>query len=70
MTEQKKMKTRCYYTDYVNHMVRFFLSTPDTLKLEDKRKPDVDNWLAVQDIWHRLPDEDKRVLTATKHGSL
>lgn len=57
-----KIKTRCYYTDYVNHMVRFFLSTPDTLQMEGKRKADIDNWIAVQDIWHRLGTDDKQVL--------
>ena len=57
-----KIKTRYYYTDYVVHMVRFFLSTPETLQMEGKRKADIDNWIAVQDIWHRLGADDKRVL--------
>lgn len=57
-----KIKTRCYYTDYVTHMVRFFLSTPDTLQMEGKRKADIDNWIAVQDVWHRLGADDKQVL--------
>ena len=63
MSTDKKLKTRCYYTDYVNHMVRFFLSTPDTLHMEGKRKADIENWIAVQDVWHRLSDTDKQVLT-------
>ena len=57
----RKMKTRCYYTDYVNHAIRFFLSTPDGLKTEGKRKADIDNWVAVQAVYHRLSDEQKQV---------
>ena len=59
----KQMRTRCYYTDYVNHMIRFYLSTPDCLVMEGKRKADVDNWLAVQEILRRMHDDDRRVLT-------
>ena len=62
MTEQRKLKTRCYYTDYVNHMIRFYLSTPDTLQMEGKRKADIDNWIAVQDVWRKLNQRDKEVL--------
>lgn len=63
MPEEKKLRTRCYYTDYVNHMIRFYLSTPDKLDMSGKRKSDVDNWLAVQATWHGLSDNDKQVLT-------
>lgn len=63
MADEKKIKrTRCYYTDYVNHMIRFFLSTSDKLDMKDKRKADLDNWLAVQAVWYKLPDESKQVL--------
>ena len=58
----RKMKTRCYYTDYVNHMIRFYLSTPETLKTEGKRKADIENWVAVQFVWHKLGAEEKQVL--------
>lgn len=60
--DEKKMKTRCYYTDYVNHMIRFYLSTPDTLKMEGKRKADIENWLAVQDVWRKLGADNKLIL--------
>lgn len=64
MTEQvRKLKTRCYYTDYVNHMIRFYLTTPETLQMEGKRKADIDNWIAVQDVFRKLPDADKATLT-------
>ena len=59
----RKLKTRCYYTDYVNHAIRFYLSTPDTLSLEGKRKADMENWIAVQTVFHQLKPEDKQVLT-------
>lgn len=59
----RKLKTRCYYTDYVNHAIRFYLSTPDTLQVNGKRKADVSNWIAVQTVFHCLPDADKQVLT-------
>lgn len=59
-TEQgRKLKTRCYYTDYVNHMIRFYLSTPSTLKMDGKRHADIENWLAVQDVWRKLTEEDR-----------
>ena len=62
MEQGRKMKTRCYYTDYVTHMIHFYLSTPETLQMEGKRKADIENWIAVQYVWHRLSPEDKQVL--------
>ena len=61
-TGEQKLKTRCYYTDFVNHMIRFYLSTPDTLHMEGKRKADVENWLAVQDVWHRMSTDDRNIM--------
>lgn len=58
----RDLKTRCYYTDYVNHMIRFYLSSPQSLQTEGKRGADISNWIAVQDVWHRLRTEDKEVL--------
>lgn len=63
----RKMKTRCYYTDFVNHMIRFYLSTPETLRMEGKRSADVANWLAVQDVWHRLGAEERSTLERVYH---
>ena len=70
MSEQKKvrgnkvrrLKTRCYYTDYVNHAIRFYLSCPDTLQTAGKRKADLLNWMAVQAVFYKLKDEDKAML--------
>ena len=61
-TQVRKLKTRCYYSDYVNHAIRFYLTTPHTLQMQGKRKADIENWLAVQDVFHKLPDEDKQVI--------
>ena len=60
---RNQIKTRCYYTDYVNHAIRFYLSTPDTLMMEGKRKADVMNWMSVQAVFHCLKDDEKQVLT-------
>lgn len=58
----RNLKTRCYYTDYVNHTIRFYLSTPETLHMDGKRKADIDNWLAVQDVWRKLGADDRKTL--------
>ena len=67
--QQKPMKTRCYYTDYVNHMIRFYLSCPESIQVEGKRGADIANWIAVQDVWHRLSPEDKQVLEGVYSSS-
>ena len=59
----RKQKTRYFYTDYVNHMVRFYLSTPEKLPLDGKKRADIENWVAVQAIFHELPDDKRQVLT-------
>ena len=63
MTETK-LKTRCYYTEYVNHMVRFYITCPDSIKTDGKRRCDIENWIAVQGVLHSLPEETReKVLT-------
>ena len=64
----RKLKTRCYYTDYVNHAIRFYLTTPETLKLEGKRKADLENWVAVQSVFHSL-SPDKRAIVEDVYKS-
>ena len=54
-----KLKTRCYYTEYVNHMIRFYITCPDSIKTDGKRRADIENWIAVQSVFHSLPDDDK-----------
>ena len=60
---RKPLKTRCYYTDYVNHAIRFYLSTPNKLDMTNKRKADMENWIAVQGVFHFLKEEDRQILT-------
>lgn len=57
--EKNGMKTRYYYTEYVNHMVRFYITCPETLRMEGKKRSDIENWLAVQGVFHYLPDVDR-----------
>lgn len=59
----RKRNKRCYYSDYVNHAIRFYLSTPESLQTAGKKKADLLNWMAVQSVWYSLPDADKKVLT-------
>ena len=59
----RKQKTRYFYTDYVNHMIRFYLSTPEKLPLDGKKRADIENWVAAQAIIHELPDDKRQVLT-------
>ena len=63
MKEKGKLRTRCYYTEYVNHMIRFYLTCPDSLMMDGKKRADVENWIAVQGVVHSLTEEDRdRVL--------
>lgn len=64
MNERPKLKTRCYYTEYVNHMIRFYLTTPETLNMEGKRNADISNWLAVQSVMRNLKDSDRDLVFA------
>ena len=59
----RRIKKRCYYSDYVNHAIRFYLSTPESLQTAGKRTADVKNWMAVQAVWHGLSEDNKKVLT-------
>jgi len=58
----RTLRTRCYYSDYVNHAVRFYLTCPDVLTTAGKRKADIENWMAVQEVFYRLKDNDKQVV--------
>ena len=59
----RRIKKRCYYSDYVNHAIRFYLSTPESLQTAGKRTADVKNWMAVQAVFYSLNEKDKKVLT-------
>ena len=51
-----------YYTTYVNHAIRFFLTTPESLTVKEHTTPDVNNWLAVQAVWCDLKPEEQDIL--------
>lgn len=65
-----KKKTKFYFTEYANHMIRFYLSTPNGLKLQDKTGASIANWMAVQRVLYKLPEADmamvKQIYTAQK----
>ena len=60
--EQMQVRRKRYFTDYVNHMIRFFISTPETLDVAGKKRVDIDNWLCVQSIWCGLENDEKDLL--------
>ena len=49
------------YNDYVNHMVKFFLSCLDGLTVAGHSPADIQNWLAVQQVWSDLSDGNKEL---------
>ena len=59
--KDSKLKTKCYYTDYINHAIRFYLSTPDGLNLVgNKYSPaSIQNWNAVQLVFLHLDPMEK-----------
>ena len=59
-----KLKVRCYYTDYVNHMIRFYLSTPTGLDLQKRHysSSSIANWSAVQMVFHRMDEKDAELV--------
>ena len=61
-----KLKTKTYYTDYVNHMIRFYLSTPDGIDLRNREYTSVSiaNWSAVQMVFHKTDPLDIALVRA------
>ena len=58
-----KSRTQRPYTQYVNHMVRFFLSREESLELDESTTGvDAVNWTAVQGVFRDLPDEHKKAI--------
>lgn len=51
----------CYY-EYVAHMVRFFLTTPEQIQVREHTKADLRNWLAVDRIWSVLDDTNREII--------
>lgn len=61
-----KLKVKCYYTDYVCHMIRFYLSTPDGINLQKRRytNASIANWIAVQMVFHRMEQTEAEMVKA------
>lgn len=58
-----KSRTQRPYTQYVNHMVRFFLSREESLELDERTTgADAVNWAAVQGVFRELTDEQKKAI--------
>ena len=62
MSNDKKVRTKYYFTDYVNHMIRFYLGSPDSLPLEGKTASSVANWCAVQRVLYKLPEPEQVIV--------
>lgn len=64
---------RNHYTDFVTHVIRFFITCPDGFMVKSdpdmsreearKQKVNYSNWQAVQDVWCGLEPEEQRLLT-------
>lgn len=55
---------RPYYTEYVNHMLRYYTRhTPkEVIKMKFKSETDRKNWLAVNRVLHQLPERDRDII--------
>lgn len=58
------IKTKTYYTDYVNHMIRFYLSTPEGIDFRKRNysQASIDNWLAVQLVMRKTDEKDTEMV--------
>ena len=59
---EKTNGCRRSYSEYVNHMIRFFLKTPDGLTVDGHTQADVTNWLAVQAVWCELTADEQALI--------
>ena len=57
-------RTKFYFTEYVNHAIRFYLSTPERVPVEGKSSASLQNWMAAQSVIYRLPEKDQEVIRA------
>ena len=61
---EKVRRTKFYFTDYVNHAIRFYLSTPEKCPVNGKTAASLNNWMAAQSVIYKMPDEEKGILKA------
>lgn len=55
--------SRNYYTDYVSHMIRFYISRPDGIQVREYSCAEVNNWHAVHAVFSDLDKEEAQLLT-------
>ena len=54
-----------FYTDYINHMLRFYarnVRSGDVVRLKFKSEVDKLNWRSVNRVLHNLPERDKDII--------
>ena len=51
-----------FYSQYVNHMLRFYARYCDKNLESFKKSTDMKNWLAVKTVLDKLPEKDKNVI--------
>ena len=55
-------RTKFYFTDYVNHAIRFYLSSPDKIPVSGKSSASLKNWVAAQSVLYRLKPEELEIV--------
>ena len=61
-TRERTTGCRRSYGEYVNHMIRFFLTSPDGLTVAGHTQADVANWMSVQTVWAGLTEEEQALI--------
>lgn len=56
------MNYKKHYSDYVGHMVRFFLKHKEGIQVQETSKAEVKNWVSVQTVWNFTPEEIRVLL--------
>jgi len=56
-------KGRTCYTEYVAHMIRFYIASPESIDVQGHTQAEVKNWMAVQAVFADMDPEDQRLLT-------
>lgn len=55
--------SRNHYSDFVAHMIRFYISCPDGIPVQGHTRAEVNNWIAAQAVFADLDAEEARLLT-------
>lgn len=63
-----KQRGKKFYTDYVAHMIRFYLSNKDGINVRGLRPADISNWVSVNTVFDKITPEEKEILTVLYTG--